>query len=315
MPRQVGEVVHHEEPLAIMAANPMICDYCRDMVPRGTRRICAGCRSVVWCKKCCDGAAPEKHVETRECAAFQAIEHEQRARGRPKRQIWLRFAVRCLIAADAKGGCECLTGLWAPDFSAGLDENIDAEVLGVARSILIAEGHVSQEDGARPGKATEPREAASQESQAKIHLQLLAAVGGNAIALHSESGEVVAWALYLAAAMLNHSCSPNSMWTFGDGGAVTVQTMRPIEKESEIEVCYVRDSDVAPYSDTVTQDCEERDAKRPRSDTSTSQTTRGPARAPIRSSLADFEFTCFCPRCRTGAAGTSLLQTANGHLL
>ena len=47
----------------------------------------------------------------------------------------------------------------------------------------------------------------------------------------------VAVGIYLAAAMLNHSCTPNALVTF-DGGKMRVVTTRAIEKGEPVTISY-----------------------------------------------------------------------------
>eukprot|EP00622_Pseudochattonella_farcimen_P001699 FR736464.1.p1 GENE.FR736464.1~~FR736464.1.p1 ORF type:complete len:198 (+),score=8.05 FR736464.1:138-731(+) len=66
-------------------------------------------------------------------------------------------------------------------------------------------------------------------------------LGNNCVALHAEmhnEAEVVAWAFYQRAAMLNHSCRPNCYWEFEDT-VMRVRTSRTVAKDEELETSYL----------------------------------------------------------------------------
>jgi hypothetical protein len=217
---------------------------------------------LVMCRSCATSGYMTHHTETSgECGAFRDISTMQAERGVPRRQFWLRFAARAVLCAQRLyGSWRMLLGLEGGR-DLGADGDGDAQVLQSA----LTSAFVRQ--GLPPPSAAETG-------------HLLLALGRNAIVLHGgdvEAPMAVAWGVYLATAMLNHSCDPNAAWEFDlDSGKVEVEALRRVGPGEEVEVAYIN----FPGGRTA---------------------SLGGRRA----ALLDFGFTCECRHCAAEAEGNT----------
>ena len=158
----------------------------------------------------------------------------------------VRLAARILWRANAEGTGAIAREPSLPPAVALLHHHACADVAAAAAIAsaahavlaLYTSGFGAAEAAARAA-ATDDASAARRGAELRLAVRLLARLASNAhtVTAARETDASIGLALYLTAAMVNHSCSPNSVQLFR-GRSIVLRAVRPIEAGEEITISY-----------------------------------------------------------------------------
>ena len=199
-----------------------VCHHCFGILTqeKGPRQ-CQRCTTVVWCSAACAHAAQAGH-DAGECAVLQ-----QHPKGSRAGLHGLRMFVK--LATAPKETQDAMAAHRPRSAAEVTDKGTIAMAKGIAAALPTA---ASAAPGS--GKATATATAAA--SVAEL-ANLISNVNNNSFFVTDVEGRRLGSAYYGAAALLNHSCSPNAIAGFTDG-AIEVRTSKMVPKGSELFISY-----------------------------------------------------------------------------
>ncbi|KAK4205013.1 hypothetical protein QBC40DRAFT_325619 [Triangularia verruculosa] len=212
---EAGREIYRSKPLMLAVEDEGICHFC--WREQKGMKACTGCRVARFCDKQCQKMAWNRfHKE--ECGVLKKTPLMKRQDLLVCRVVW--FQQRGFITSEQGRVVE------------GLENHFDG---------------YTREEG---GKTTEVydvamgiREVTGQGGRKMVDVgliwRLVPALRTNCVRLRAASSkDIVATALDLATAMINHSCEPNA-FAFLEKGEIRVRSLRKIAAGEEITICYI----------------------------------------------------------------------------
>lgn len=247
-----GAIALVEDPYAAVLNDAHVstrCDrsFARAATPSSPLLRCSQSKVLRFASRAAQRAASREGYYTREAAALERLKCGASTTLPPPS---VRLAARILWRANAEGGGATSTAPAIPPAIELLHHHASPDVAAAAKLstaaaavlALYAAGFGSRAGGsAAPTFTGDPSDARTARGAAlRVASQLLARLATN---VHTvcDAGEVdkaVGIAIYLTAAMCNHSSSPNTVQLFR-GRRIVLRAVRPIAEGEELTISYV----------------------------------------------------------------------------
>lgn len=213
----------------------VICHHCfNTMTQEKGPRQCHRCKTVYWCSAACARAAEAEH-DRGECAMLQQHPPDRRS-GLHGLRMFARLATAPQSTRDAMATHRPRTAAEAADkATTAMAKGIISTLPSSSSSASLSSSSSSSSSSSAGAGGGGPR--SSKPVSVAEMATLITNVHNNSFFITDLEGRRLASAYYGAAALLNHSCSPNAIAGFSNG-AIEIRTTKTVPKGAELLISY-----------------------------------------------------------------------------